>query len=198
MIGISFDKALKRLASDTVFIFIGVALIIYPVYSMIHSSFNPTKRGEFSHVKPPDKTDWKVREIVEYIYSEVGRMPLGNGNLSNYVIMAIEHPAINNNTYDYISSTTWQYLSSPVHFTSLGYAESDINKAVNRVRSFNPSFLVFAENIPGIELAGFLNSLNDELKLMVDSGQLAYVKDKTFELQNGVRILLYKRISIRD
>lgn len=180
---------LSRVKSSAIYWIVCILIIAYPSYVIFGNSFiDKAIARDFKTIYTPDTTDWKANEIIEYIYRETYKQ----NNPSSWTIVALEHPYLNYNTYAYIASS--KHYTYPLQFVNLGYDQSDINKTVETFFSyFKPSFVIVQEGISSA-LIEWANKANDEVRKRMDNKELPYGKDKVFELSNGVKIILYKRL----
>ncbi|MBI3664619.1 MAG: glycosyltransferase family 39 protein [Acidobacteria bacterium] len=133
---------------------------------------------------PDSKGAWGQERIWEAIH----RIDTPDGK-PHYVIVGVEHPFLNANMLSYLSA----YTPSNLRFTSLGYAESSADRAVERIYRMDARFLLMAEGFHGSELPGFLNQVNAEVRRRLDRGELPFRLQLKIVLRENIQALIYKR-----
>ncbi|MBI3664817.1 MAG: glycosyltransferase family 39 protein [Acidobacteria bacterium] len=157
-----------------------------------HSHDNTIQWGPFlifRHVMawahPPDSQGaWDQQRIVEAIH----RMDTPEAE-SHYVVVGVEHPYFNANLLNYLDA----YRRSNLHFTSLGYAESSADRAIERINKLDARFLVMAEGFHNFELSDFLNQINGGIQHRLDQGQLPFRFRARIPLDGGIQAVIYQR-----
>lgn len=166
-----------------------ILIIFYPFWTIYYGSFVDAISAENREsISLPDSTDWRTTEIVQYIHQEMYK----RDNPSLWNIVAVDHPAMNYNTYSYIAST--ENYVYPVNFGNLGYNQEDFSEVLKIIDRAEPSFILVQDGISLSELPKWTNIANDEIREMLEKGELPYVEDRIFELSHGVKVTLFKRI----
>lgn len=179
-----------RRKNKIIFLLVSIAIVIYPIVALFKSSFLiESSARDFKGVYMPDPIDWKTDEVVEYIYKEMYKLD----NPSVWNIVGVEHSALNANTYSYFAAK--RDYPYPITFTNLGYNQENLDDVLTRFPNLKPSFVILEEGIDSSKLEAWANKANDPVKELLDARGLPYVKDKVFELTNGVKIVLYKKIN---
>ncbi|HYM12775.1 MAG TPA: glycosyltransferase family 39 protein [Bryobacterales bacterium] len=106
---------------------------------------------------------------------------------SQYAIVAVEHVYLNANLLSYLNA----YEEYPLLFTTPGYAESSLDRAIDRIYSFDARFLILGEGFR--DLPPFLNRLNGDLQAAVARGELPFHLEATVDLTHQMKALLYER-----
>ena len=104
-----------------------------------------------------------------------------------YAVLTIDHTYLNANLLNYLNA----YESYPVQFTSLGYAETSADRALERIRRFDARFLLAGEGFRG--LPDFLNHLNHDLRGRLDRGELPFRLRAEVPLAPPMKVLIYER-----
>ncbi len=98
-----------------------------------------------------------------------------------YAVLTMDHTYLNANLLNYLNA----YENYPVRFTSLGYAETSPQRALERIQHFDARFLLAGEGFRG--LPAFLN------RLRLDRGELPFHLVAEVPLAPPMRVLIYER-----
>lgn len=181
-----FNELFKR---NHIFLIASLTIVVYPLYHMVDISFRSNNRnmlGYFAH--PPNTRYWPLNEVIDYVYKNT---LTDTANL-RYNLLAVEHSTINANTFSFLASE--KNYTTPFYFTSLGYREQDVSKAIKRINEMKPLFIIFQEGIPDGELSGEDNRCNAFVLDSLEKQKIDhYTRDTLFEFPDGVRLTLYKR-----
>ncbi len=180
----------KNIHKEIIFVLLSFSIITTPLISMIRNSFYIQDKNLANSLLLPDKSIWKLDEIIEYIYKSM----MKDGLYSSLNIIAVEHKILNYNTFLYLTSI--QNLNYPVEFSSLGYAVDNVDQAIKNIINLNPYMILYEEGISENELAVFLNKCNYGTRQAIDNKELPYKKDNIFMLPNNVKAILYKRMTV--
>ncbi|MBI3697161.1 MAG: hypothetical protein HY238_20290 [Acidobacteria bacterium] len=132
---------------------------------------------------PPVFEDpWAQRRVLEALH----RLSAG-ARRPRYTIVGFEHVYLNANLLNYLNA----YEEYPLLFTSLGYAESSADKAVERIYSFDARFLILPEGFR--DLPPFLNQVNREIEDRIARGELPFRLRAKVALAHEMKALLYER-----
>ncbi len=104
-----------------------------------------------------------------------------------YVIVGVEHVYLNANLLNYLNA----YRQYPLRFTSLGYAETSADAAVERIYRFDARFLILEEGLRA--LPEFLNRVNHQIRARLDRSELPFVLRTTVPLAAPAKALVYER-----
>ena len=138
----------------------------------------------------PDRVgDWgQIRALQAMKSMAPGARP------PSFVIVGVEHPYFNANLLGYLNARE----NGPFRFTSFGFDpdtphQEALDRALNRMRELNPRFIIMAEGFPERELLAFLNRLNGEIRVKLDSGALPYRRRMEVGLTGSIRAIIYAR-----
>jgi hypothetical protein len=168
------------------------ALAFYPLRTYAAYSFPEPLRArlgfsdlDLGWARPPDQRgDWDQRRILEALEH------LGLPSLrARYVIIGAEHPFFNANLFQYLNAST-RY---PFVFSSLGYAESSAERAVERIYRLDTRYLVMPDGLPRPELSPPFNQVNDEIQAQLDRGVLGFRLRTTIALTPEIRVGIWER-----
>jgi hypothetical protein len=150
---------------------------------------------------PDSNGDWGQQRVLEAIYALQPQWPAdaplrrllaeeGVPALEPYyVVMGVEHPYLNANLLSYLNA----YRRYPLAFTSAGYAEASVDRAIERIYQLNARFLVLSEGIHPGDLPGFLNQINEGLQARLDRGELPFRLRAKVSLTHDIKAVLYER-----
>ena len=105
------------------------------------------------------------------------------------VAVGVEHPYLNHNLLNYLRFRE----QAPFGFQSLGYAETSVDRAAERLKRSDIRFLLMADGFEPGELPEFLNRVNGGIDERLDRGELPFELWKTILLTNGISVRLYQR-----
>lgn len=134
--------------------------------------------------RPDSQGDWGQQRIIDALE----HLRFGQGG-TRFVVVGVEHPYFNANLFSYLNAYR-QYL---FHFTSLGYAETSANAAIDRLYQLDALFLVMAEGFPASSLPDFLNRVNEDVRRRLDSGQLPFRLRQKIPLTGQITAAIYRR-----
>ncbi len=182
---------------------LAAALAIFPLRLFAALSFvpsgiaryhpgHPVQLGPFvlfsrdlNWARPPDsRGHWGQERILEAIDHMAPK-----STRRRYVVLGVEHPYLNANLLSYLNA----YRNYPFNFTSLGYAETSVQKAIERLYSLDARFLVMAEGFHNTDLADFLNRVNGEVQARLDRGDLLFRLRAKVKLGDNIRAVIYER-----
>jgi 4-amino-4-deoxy-L-arabinose transferase-like glycosyltransferase len=153
---------------------------------------HPVKAGPFvffarelGWARPPDnRGDWGQDRILEAIQAmePAGATP-------RYVVLGIEHPYLNANLLRYLNA----YRQYSLLFTSVGYAETSLDKAVERIYSLDAHYLVMGEGFHNFDLVEFLNRTNQDLQGLLDRNELPFRLRANVTLHGDIKAAIYER-----
>jgi hypothetical protein len=157
-----------------------------------HGFEHPVKAGPFilfgrdlGWARPPDaKGDWDQQRVIEAI--EQMDRPSAT---PHYVVLGVEHPYLNANLLRYLNA----YSEYPLRFTSVGYAETSVERAIERIYSLDARFLVMPEGFHNYDLVEFLNRTNAELQARIDRGELPFHPRAKIALHSEIKAVIYQR-----
>ena len=104
-----------------------------------------------------------------------------------YVVVGVEHVSLNANLLSYLNA----YEEYPLLFTSLGYAESSPERAVERIHQVGARFLIMGAGFR--DLPPFLNQVNGDIQARIASGELPFRLRATVPLAHEMKALIYER-----
>jgi hypothetical protein len=110
-----------------------------------------------------------------------------NAGRPQYAIVAVEHVYLNANLLSYLNA----YEEYPLLFTTPGYAESSLDRAIERIYSFDARFLILGEGFR--DLPPFLNRLNGDLQAAIARDELPFHLEATVDLAHAMKALIYER-----
>ncbi len=140
---------------------------------------------ELGWARPPDsRGDWNQDRILEAI--EEMEPP---GATPRYVVLGVEHPYLNANLLRYLNA----YKQYPLYFTSVGYAENSVERAIQRIYSLDARFLVMGEGFHNFDLVEFLNRTNRDLQARLDHGELPFRLRAKVTLHGEIKAAIYGR-----
>ncbi len=177
---------------------LAVLLVIYPQRLFASLSYFPHGRshtrvirwGPFTFFSqdlgwahpPAFEEQWRQQQIIEAIRQ------LDPGAVRpRYVVVGIEHVYLNANLLSYLNA----YPEYPLLFTSLGYAESAPDRAVERIFDLDARFLVMGEGFQ--DLPPFLNRVNGEIQARIRGGELPFRLCATVPLAHRMKALIYEK-----
>lgn len=182
-----------------------VALALFPVALYAELSFHslhltprhhdhdhPIKLGPFvvfgpdlGWARPPDSQGaWDQRRVLEALHT-LGVPPL----TPRYVVVGVEHPYLNANLLSYFNA----YSRYPYLFTSLGYAEGSVDRALERVYQLDARYLIMGEGFHTTDLVGFLNQVNTEVQRRLDRNQLPFRLRAKVTLTHGIHAVIWEK-----
>jgi len=177
---------------------LALLVAIYPqrLYAALSYPYHPSGHEHavrwgplvfFSHdlgwAHPPLWEDpWDRPRVVEALH----RLAVGAVR-PQYVVLGIEHVYLNANLLSYLNA----YHEYPLRLTSLGYAESSVEKAVERIYALDARFLVLGEGFE--QLPDFLNRVNGEIQARLDSGELPFGLRAKVALAHQRKAVIYER-----
>jgi hypothetical protein len=168
------------------------ALAFYPLRIYAAYSFPEPLRArlgfsdtDLGWARPPDQRgDWDQRRVLEALEH------LGLPSLrARYVVIGAEHPFFNANLFQYLNA----YTRYPFVFSSLGYAESSAERAVERIYRLDTRYLVMPDGLPRHELAPLFNQVNDEIQAQLDRSVLGFHLRTTIALTPEVHVGIWER-----
>ncbi|MBI3696777.1 MAG: glycosyltransferase family 39 protein, partial [Acidobacteria bacterium] len=134
-IAVSIFNLGRRTAVHVILALLAVALPLrlYAALSTTRFAAHPVALGPFAVLSrdlgwahsPDDQGAWNQQRIIQ----EIHQLDRPNGK-PHYVIVGVEHPYLNANLLSYLNA----YTNYPLRFTSLGYAESSADRAIERMR----------------------------------------------------------------
>ena len=191
-----FQLARRRIVQ----VLLALLVAIFPLRLFAALSFpgsennRPTTLGPFvlfsrdlGWAHPPDaKGSWGQQRIVDAIH----RLDAPDAK-PHYVVVGVEHPFLNANMLSYLDA----YARSNLRFTSLGYAESSADRAIERIRRLDARFLVMAEGFHDFELDGFLNRINSDVQRRLEHGELPFRSRAEVDLGGRIKAVIYERVA---
>ena len=133
--------------------------------------------------RPPVHEDpWNHRRLLEALHRLAP-----DATRPFYVVLALDHTYLNANLLNYLNA----YENYPIRFTSLGYAETSLDRALDRVYRLDARFLLAGAGFRG--LPEFLNRLHDDLRARLDRGELPFHLRAEVPLAPPMKVLLYER-----
>ena len=150
---------------------------------------------------PDSNGNWDQQRVVEALYALAPQWPVDDALrrlLASegipalepyYVVMGVEHPYLNANLLSYLNA----YRRYPLAFTSAGYAEASLDRAMERIYRLNARFLVLGEGISQTDLPGFLNQVNNALQSRLERGEMPYRLRAKVSLTHDIKAVLYER-----
>jgi 4-amino-4-deoxy-L-arabinose transferase-like glycosyltransferase len=176
---------------------LAVALAVYPQRLFAATTYRPhapaghaVTLGPFvvfardlGWARPPVHEDpWEHRRLLE-----AARRLAPDAAQPFYVVLALDHTYLNANLLNYLNA----YENYPVRFTSLGYGESSVDRAIERIYALDARFLLLGEGFP--DLPEFLNRVNDGLRARLERGELPFRLRAEVPLAPPRKALLYER-----
>ena len=173
-------------------------LAIFPVrlYAALtesgHYHDDPVRLGPFvvfsrdlGWARPPDTAgNWDQHRVLEALQR------IGPSSLRpRHVFVGVEHPFFNANLFEYLRT----YKQYPLHFKSLGYAETSIERTVEEIYRQDARFLLMAEGFHSHDLVEDFNRVNDELQARLDRGELPFRLRAKVSLGHQVKAAIYER-----
>ena len=133
---------------------------------------------------PDREGDWGQQRILEALerLNPAGPAP-------RYAIVGVEHPFLNANLLRYLNISSrynWR-------FTSLGYAETSADRALERLYTLDPYFVIVAEGFHEHDLPPFLNRINADIQARLDHSELPFHLRAKVHLTPEVSAVLYER-----
>jgi hypothetical protein len=150
-----------------------------------HSHPALASRPQLGLARTPDQEgDWGQQRILEALerLNPAGPTP-------RYAIVGVEHPFLNANLLRYLnveSRHNWR-------FTSLGYAETSADRALQRLFTLDPYFVIVAEGFHEHDLPPFLNRINADVQERLERGELPFRLRAKVRLTPEVSAVLYER-----
>jgi hypothetical protein len=140
---------------------------------------------EFGWARPPDNQGaWEQRRILEALHN-LGVPPV----TPRYVVVGVEHPYLNANLLSYLNA----YARYPYLFTSLGYAEPSVDRALERLYRLDARYLIMGEGFHSNDLVDFLNQVNTGIQQRIDRGEVPFRLRAKVTLTHGIRAVLYEK-----
>lgn len=138
---------------------------------------------ELGWARPPVHEDpWEHRRLLEAVHRLAP-----DAVRPFYVVLTLDHTYLNANLLNYLNA----YENYPIRFTSLGYGESSLDRALERIFRLDARFLLLGEGFRG--LPGFLNRLHDDLRGRLERGELPFRLRAEVPLAPPAKALLYER-----
>jgi len=135
--------------------------------------------------RPPDAEGrWQQERLLAAL--ETLNPP---GEYPRYVVVGVEHPYLNANLLSFFN--TWRRRNW--RFTSLGYAEADAPRAIERLDRLDARFLIMAEGFHSTDLPAFLNRINGEVQARLDRGDLPFRFRARVTLSGDIGARIYER-----
>ena len=162
-------------------------LILLMQYTIVHSysqGMTVNKQGITYHLKPVT-TDPAKRREVEKIIDETSRHEHAN----RMSITGIELPWFNANTLSFFAQKQALHKKFRVYYTSLGYAETDPEKAWNRLQTLRAIYFITMEYKRHPRPPNFLNRISLPIQQRIEASQ--QFSQEQFDSKFG--IVVYKR-----
>ena len=133
--------------------------------------------------RPPVWEDpWERRRLLEAL-----RRLAGFPSRPQYVLLALDHPYLNANLLNYLNA----HHKYPIRFTTFGYGESSVERALERLHRFDARFLVLGEGFQ--QLPEFLNRINDQIRARILRAELPFRWRATVPLAHQMKAHVYER-----
>ena len=133
---------------------------------------------------PDAEGHWRQQRVLEALQL---RSPPGAA--PRYVIVGVEHPYFNANLFSYLSA----YHQYNWRFTSLGYAETSWQRAVERLYRLDAHYIVMTAGFSREDLSPFLNEINSDIQALLDRGELPFRLLAKVRLYGDLEALIYEK-----
>ncbi len=138
---------------------------------------------ELGWARPPVAEDpWEHRRLL----AAIRRLAL-DADRPFYAVLAIDHAYLNADLLNYLNA----YDDYPVRFTSLGYGEASLARALERIYRLDARFLLIGEGFRS--LPEFLNRLDHEIEMRAASGELPFRLRAEVSLAPPMKVKIYER-----
>ncbi len=167
------------------------AALSYPP-ALGHFHLHPTMIGPFilfsrelGWAEPPSRAgQWDQQRILEAIRQL--EPPAAN---PRHVIVGVEHRYLNANLLAYLNRVPNYSLV----LDSFGYAESSVERAVERIYRTDARYLVMAEGFHSHELVATFNQVNAAIQEQLDRGDLPFRRRASVALTEKIKAVIYER-----
>lgn len=182
---------------------LAAALALFPLRLFAALSFPPAPGHQHEHPRmlgpfvlfarelgwaepPGNEGQWDQRRIIEALHQM--EPPPTNPRA---VVVGVEHRFLNANLLQYLN----RYSEYPLVFSSLGYAETSVDSAVERIHRLDARYIVMAEGFHSDELVETFNRVNAAVQARLDRGELPFRPRARVALTKRVQAVIYERES---
>ncbi len=154
-----------------------------PLRQYAELSLPGSRRLGVAHA-PDAEGHWHQQRVLEAL--QLRNPP---GAAPRYVIIGVEHPYFNANLFSYLST----YHRYNWRFTSLGYAETSWQRAVERLHRLDAHYIVMTTGFSKEDLSPFLNEINRDIQALLDRGELPFRLLAKVRLYGDLEALIYEK-----
>jgi hypothetical protein len=167
-------------------IFIGILFVIQ--FAIVNSiSFNlPVHFNSLCYWLKPLNKNSEIKNTLNKLVYEIEK----NSVDESINIVGVDLQWLNANTLSFYSSKVRSESKKKIYFTSLGYAESDGKKSIERIKEIKPNFYITLTNGELVKNNDFLNKTSK-----ATSEYLSHNPNyQRYSFKNTYNIVIYKRI----